>query len=420
MVFGKDVGGIKQIAVDAAKMITDMAAKAGGGYRFEYSPESFTGTELDVALEICNAVIDVVQPTADNKLIINLPSTVEMSTPNIYADQIEWMCRNIDNRENLIISVHPHNDRGTGIASAEMGILAGADRVEGTLFGNGERTGNVDIVTLALNMFTQGVDPELDCSEIERIKEVYEYSNQMAIPERHPYVGELVYTAFSGSHQDAINKGMKAIKVANRPQWEVPYLPIDPQDVGRSYEAIIRINSQSGKGGLAYILQTDYGINLPRGLQVGFREYIQKITDEEGHELPSKRIYDVFMEKYVEQPDGRIKFVDHQTFPQGQAKGQRAVIAEIEDKGVAKRIEAKGNGPVDGFINALSAYLGIALSVEDYSEHSLNHGSDAKAIAYVEVAYDGGKMFGVGINTNIVAASLEAIVSAVNQIVASR
>ena len=420
VVFGKDVAGIRQIAVDAAKMITDMAAKAGGGYRFEYSPESFTGTELEVALEICNAVIEVVRPTADNKLIINLPSTVEMSTPNIYADQIEWMCRNLDNRENLIVSVHPHNDRGTGIAAAEMGVLAGADRIEGTLFGNGERTGNVDIVTLALNMFTQGVDPELDCSEIERIKDVYEYSNQMTIPERHPYVGELVYTAFSGSHQDAINKGMKAIKVANKPQWEVPYLPIDPQDLGRTYEAIIRINSQSGKGGIAYILQSDYGINMPRGLQVAFREHVQKITDDEGRELQSKRIYDVFMEKYVEQPTGRIKFVDHQTFPQGQSKGERAVIAEIEDNGVAKRIEAKGNGPVDGFINALSDHLGIALSVEDYSEHSLNHGSDAKAISYVEVAYEGGKVFGVGINTNIVAASLEAIVSAANQIVAGQ
>ncbi|MFN6983333.1 MAG: 2-isopropylmalate synthase, partial [Rhizobium oryzihabitans] len=299
VVFGKDVHGIKQIAVDAAKMITDMAAKAGGGYRFEYSPESFTGTELEVALEICNAVVEVVKPTADNKLILNLPSTVEMATPNIYADQIEWMCRNIDNRENVIISLHPHNDRGTGIAATELGLMAGADRVEGTLFGNGERTGNVDVVTLALNMYTQGVDPELDCRDIERIKAVYEYSNEMTIPERHPYVGELVYTAFSGSHQDAINKGMKAIKVANHPVWEVPYLPIDPKDVGRSYEAIIRINSQSGKGGIAYILQQDYGINLPRNLQVEFREEIQRITDEEGVELPAKRIYERFIERYV-------------------------------------------------------------------------------------------------------------------------
>ncbi|NNH31767.1 2-isopropylmalate synthase, partial [Rhizobium sp. SEMIA 4085] len=416
VVFAKDVPGIKQIAVDAAKMITDMAAKAGGGYRFEYSPESFTGTELEVALEICNAVIDVMKPTADNKLIINLPSTVEMATPNVYADQIEWMCRNLDNRENLIVSLHPHNDRGTGIAAAELGLLAGADRVEGTLFGNGERTGNVDVVTMALNMFTQGVDPEIDCSDIERIKSVFEYSNQMTIGERHPYVGELVYTAFSGSHQDAINKGMKAIKVANHPVWEVPYLPIDPQDVGRSYEAIIRINSQSGKGGIAYILQQDYGLNLPRNLQVEFREDIQRITDEEGKELPSRRIYDRFIERYVTQPEGRIKFVDHHTFADPERKGVRVVAAEIIDNGETKRIEGRGNGPIDGFINALSHYLGIEMSVEDYSEHSLQHGSNAAAISYVETAYPGGKLFGAGISTNIVGASLEAIVSAANRV----
>ncbi|HEV7320596.1 MAG TPA: 2-isopropylmalate synthase [Ensifer sp.] len=416
VVFSKDVAGIKQIATDAAKMITDMAAKAGGGYRFEYSPESFTGTELEVALEICNAVTEIVKPTPDNKLILNLPSTVEMATPNIYADQIEWMCRNLDNRESLIISLHPHNDRGTGIAATELGLMAGADRVEGTLFGNGERTGNVDVVTLALNMFTQGVDPQLDCSDIERIKEVYEYSNQMVIPERHPYVGELVYTAFSGSHQDAINKGMKAIKVANKPLWEVPYLPIDPRDVGRSYEAIIRINSQSGKGGIAYILQEDYGINLPRNLQVEFREDIQRITDEEGKELPSKRIHERFIERYVEQPGARIKFVDHHTYPVGEHKGVRVVAAEITDNGEVKRIEGKGTGPIDGFINALSIYLGVDLSVADYSEHSLQHGSNAAAIAYVEMEHPGGKLFGAGINTNIVAASLEAIVSAANRV----
>jgi 2-isopropylmalate synthase len=419
-VFGKDVAGIKQIATDAAKMITDMAAKAGGGYRFEYSPESFTGTELEVALEICNAVVEIVKPTADNKLILNLPSTVEMATPNIYADQIEWMCRNIDNRENVIVSLHPHNDRGTGIAATELALMAGADRVEGTLFGNGERTGNVDVVTLALNMYTQGIDPKLDCSDIERIKAVYEYSNEMAIPERHPYVGELVYTAFSGSHQDAINKGMKAIKKANKPLWEVPYLPIDPQDVGRSYEAIIRINSQSGKGGIAYILQEDYGINLPRNLQVEFREEIQRITDEEGVELPSKRIYESFMERYVTQPGTRLRFVDHHTYPETGQKGLRIVAADITDGGENKRIEGKGTGPIDGFINALSIYLGIPMSVADYSEHSLQQGSNAAAIAYVEVEYPGGKLFGVGINTNIVTASLEAIVSAANRVLATR
>ncbi|OAP34941.1 2-isopropylmalate synthase [Sinorhizobium americanum] len=416
VVFGKDVAGIKQIATDAAKMITDMAANAGGGYRFEYSPESFTGTELEVALEICNAVTEIVRPTPDNKLILNLPSTVEMATPNVYADQIEWMCRNLDNRESLIISLHPHNDRGTGIAATELGLMAGADRVEGTLFGNGERTGNVDVVTLALNMFTQGVDPKLDCSDIERIKEVYEYSNQMVIPERHPYVGELVYTAFSGSHQDAINKGMKALKQANKPTWEVPYLPIDPRDVGRSYEAIIRINSQSGKGGIAYIMQEDYGINLPRNLQIEFREDIQRITDEEGKELPSKRIHQRFIERYVEQPSARIKFVDHHTYPVGDHKGLRIVAAEITDRGETKRIEGKGTGPIDGFINALSIYLGIEFSVADYSEHSLQHGSNAAAIAYVEVEHPGGTLFGAGINTNIVAASLEAIVSAANRV----
>jgi 2-isopropylmalate synthase len=420
VVFGKDVAGIKQIAVDAAKMITDMAEKAGGGFRFEYSPESFTGTELEVALEISNAVIDIIQPTADNKLILNLPSTVEMATPNIYADQIEWMCRNINNRENVIVSLHPHNDRGTGIAATELGLMAGADRVEGTLFGNGERTGNVDVVTLALNMFTQGVDPELDCTDIERIKDVYEYSNQMTIPERHPYVGELVYTAFSGSHQDAINKGMKAIKVANKPLWEVPYLPIDPQDVGRTYEAIIRINSQSGKGGIAYILQQDYGINLPRNLQVEFREDIQRITDEEGKELPSKRIYQRFIERYVDQPEARLKFVDHHTYADTAVKGRRVVAAEITDRGETKRIEGYGNGPIDGFINALSAYLGIEMTVEDYSEHSLQHGSNASAICYMEVSYPGGKLFGVGVNTNIVAASMEAVVSAANRVLAQR
>ncbi|WP_119256979.1 2-isopropylmalate synthase [Shinella zoogloeoides] len=420
VVFAKDVAGIKQIATDAAKMITDMAARAGGGYRFEYSPESFTGTELEVALEICNAVVEIVKPTADNKLILNLPSTVEMATPNIYADQIEWMCRNIDNRENVIISLHPHNDRGTGIAATELALMAGADRVEGTLFGNGERTGNVDVVTLALNMYTQGIDPKLDCSDIERIKAVYEYSNEMVIPERHPYVGELVYTAFSGSHQDAINKGMKAIKKANKPLWEVPYLPIDPQDVGRSYEAIIRINSQSGKGGIAYILQEDYGINLPRNLQVEFREEIQRITDEEGVELPSKRIHEQFMQRYVTQPGTRLRFVDHHTYPDGEQKGTRIVAAEITDGGEVKRIEGRGTGPIDGFINALSIYLGIPMSVADYSEHSLQHGSNAAAIAYVEVEHPGGKLFGVGINTNIVTASLEAIVSAANRVLATR
>ena len=417
VVFEKDVRGIKQIATDAAKMITDMAAKAGGGYRFEYSPESFTGTELEVALEICNAVAEIVRPTADNKLIINLPATVEMATPNIYADQIEWMCRNLDNRENLIVSLHPHNDRGTGIAATEFGLMAGADRVEGTLFGNGERTGNVDIVTLALNMYTQGLDPELDCSDINRMKDVFEYSNQMKVPDRHPYVGELVYTAFSGSHQDAINKGMKAIKKANTELWEVPYLPIDPKDVGRSYEAIIRINSQSGKGGIAYVLQADYGLNLPRNLQIEFSRDIQEITDVEGKEVPSRRIYDRFLELYVDQPKARLKFVDHQTFPDTEHKGRRLIEAVILDGGREVTITGSGTGPIDGFVDALSRHIGVDMTVLDYSEHSMQRGSNAAAISYVEVEYPGGRLFGAGINTNIVAASLEAVISAANRII---
>jgi 2-isopropylmalate synthase len=415
VVFEKDVAGIKEIATDAAKMITDMAAKAGGGYRFQYSPESFTGTELEVALEICNAVAEIVKPTPENRLIINLPSTVEMATPNTYADRIEWMCRNLDNRESLIISLHPHNDRGTGIATTELGLMAGADRVEGTLFGNGERTGNVDIVTLALNMYTQGVDPMLDCSDITRMKDIYEYSNQLRIPERHPYVGELVYTAFSGSHQDAINKGMKAAQKANNTLWEVPYLPIDPKDVGRSYEAIIRINSQSGKGGIAYILQSDYGLNLPRGLQVEFSQAIQAITDTEGKELPSKRIHEEFLKHYVDQPGARLKFIEHRTFPT-QIRGQRIVEATVVDNGKEVTISGTGTGPIDGFVDALSRHVGIPFSILDYSEHSMQRGSNAAAISYMEVEYPDGRIFGAGINTNISAASLEAVVSAVNRI----
>jgi len=416
VVFNKDVAGVKRIATDAAKTIMDMATKARGGYRFQYSPESFTGTELDVALEISNAVIEIINPTPDNKMILNLPSTVELTTPNIYADQIEWMCRNINCRDSVIISLHPHNDRGSAIAATELGLMAGADRVEGTLFGNGERTGNVDIVTLALNMLTQGVDPELDCSDIEKIKAVYEYSNQLQIPERHPYVGELVYTAFSGSHQDAINKGMTALKKSNTGLWEVPYLPIDPRDVGRSYEAIIRINSQSGKGGIAYILQQDYSLNLPRNLQVEFRDVIQKITDEEGTELPSQRIYNEFVKTYTTMAEDRLGFVNYHPRMTPADKDKYTIIAEIIDNGQSKTIEGSGAGVVDGFINALSAYLGQPLSVIDYSEHSLQKGSDAAAICYMEIAHPQGKTFGVAIDDNIAAASLAAIIAAANRI----
>ena len=420
VVFGQDRAGIKQIAVDAAKMISDMAAKAGGGYRFEYSPESFTGTELDFSLEVCNAIVEVMQPTPDNKLILNLPATVEMSTPNIHADQIEWMCRNIDRRDSVVISLHPHNDRGTGIAATELGLLAGADRVEGTLFGNGERTGNVDLVTLALNMMTQGVDPLLDISDIERIKGVYEYCNQLKIPERHPYVGELVYTAFSGSHQDAINKGMKALEKSNKEIWEVPYLPIDPQDVGRDYEAIIRINSQSGKGGVAYVMEADYGLKLPRNLQVEMRDDVQRITDAEGKELPSSAIHDRFIERYIDQPDGLVRYVDHSTFTDPDKEGGRILEAKITHQGTESVIKGAGTGPVDGFVAALNRQFGLTMVVEDYSEHSLQQGSDATAICYMEVSNENGdRWFGAGINSNIVAASLEALVSAANRALAN-
>jgi len=416
VVFGKDRAAIKQIALDAAKMIRDMAEDAGGGYRFQYSPESFTGTELEFSLEVCNEVAEIIQPSVENRIIFNLPATVEMSTPNIHADQIEWMSRNLDNREKIILSLHPHNDRGTGIAATELGLMAGADRVEGTLFGNGERTGNVDIVTLALNMFTQGIDPELDISDIERIKQVYEYSNQLRIPERHPYVGELVYTAFSGSHQDAINKGMKAGEKANSILWSVPYLPIDPKDVGRSYEAIIRINSQSGKGGIAYVMEADYGLNLPRNLQIEMRGSVQEITDKAGSELSSKAIHDLFTKIYIDQPDARLRFRDHHTMTVPDQPGMRRIEAEIIDGGKEITIEGLGTGPVDGFLDALCKHLGIEISVVDYSEHTLQPGADASAVCYMEVESNGKKLFGVGINKNIVTASLEALVSAANRL----
>lgn len=417
VVFDKDQAGIKQIATDAAKMIVDMAAKAGGNYRFEYSPESFTGTELEFSLEVCNAITEIIQPTVDDPIIFNLPATVEMSTPNIYADQIEWMSRNLDNRDCVVLSLHPHNDRGTGIAATELALLAGADRVEGTLFGNGERTGNVDLVTLALNMMTQGVDPELDVSDINRIKGVYEYCNQLRIPERHPYVGELVYTAFSGSHQDAINKGMKALDQSNTGMWEVPYLPIDPKHVGRSYEAIIRINSQSGKGGVAYIMEADYGLKLPRNLQVEMRDEVQKITDSEGQEITADRIYQRFMGRYVTQETARLKFIKHTTLPDTDNPGGRIVEAVLLDDGKEVSISGRGTGPVDGFVDALCSYLGIKLSVADYSEHSLKQGSDATAICYMEIVHENGKLFGAGIHSNIVVASLEAILSAANRVI---
>ena len=419
VVFQQDRAGILRIATDAAKMVRDMAEKAGGGFRFQYSPESFTGTELEFAAEICNAVTEIIEPTPDEPLIHNLPATVEMSTPNIHADQIEWMHRNLERRDAIILSLHTHNDRGTGIAATELGLMAGADRVEGTLFGNGERTGNVDIVTLALNMMTQGVDPMLDVSDIERIKGVYEYSNQLRIPERHPYVGELVYTAFSGSHQDAINKGMEAAKRSNDPHWEVPYLPIDPTDVGRTYEAIIRINSQSGKGGIAYVMKTDYGLDLPRGLQVELRGVVQEITDREGRELPSSRIHDEFERRYLAQPGARLRFVDHESRTDPEATGRRVVTATIEDSGERVGIEGRGTGPIDGYVHALSGHLGIDLEVETYDQHAVGTGSDTAAVSYVSLKSGDQTAWGAGRDANVVHSALQAVTAAANGLVSA-
>ena len=416
VVFREGREGIRRIATDAAKMVRDMAEKAGGGYRFEYSPESFTGTELDFALDICNAVTAIIEPTPDDPLILNLPATVEMSTPNIHADQIEWMHRNLDRRDAIVLSLHPHNDRGTGIAATELGLMAGADRVEGTLFGNGERTGNVDLVTLALNMLTQGVDPGLDVSNIERIREIFEYSNQMPVPERHPYVGELVYTAFSGSHQDAINKGMRAYNEGEKAVWEVPYLPIDPQDVGRTYEAIIRINSQSGKGGVAYVMEADYGLKLPRALQVEMREDVQRITDEEERELPSAAIHARFQERYIEQPDAPLRFVSYRTEPVAQDDTRRRVFVTLTENGSERVIQGTGTGAIDGCVAALNEAFDLNLSVRDYSEHSLGEGADASAIAYMDLATGNHTLFGAGIDTNTVAAALRALVSGANRV----
>ena len=415
VVFNQDRAGIRGIAVDAAKMVRDMAEKAGGDFRFEYSPESFTGTELDFALEICNAVTEVIRPTADDPLILNLPATVEMSTPNVHADQIEWMSRNLDDREAIVLSLHPHNDRGTAIAATELGLLAGADRVEGTLFGNGERTGNVDLVTLALNMMTQGVDPGLDVSDIERIKEIFEYSNQMGVPQRHPYVGELVYTAFSGSHQDAINKGMKARDATPGARWEVPYLPIDPQDVGRTYEAIIRINSQSGKGGVAYVMEADYGLRLPRNLQIEMRQDVQRITDEGGRELPAEAIHARFQERYIEQPGAPLRYISYRTEPEGEG---RRVFVTLREDGAERTIEGVGTGAIDGCVAALNDAFGLNLKVRDYEEHSLGEGADASAIAYMDLAAGNHTLFGAGIDTNTVAAALKALVSGANRVMA--
>ncbi|WP_169568543.1 2-isopropylmalate synthase [Sneathiella limimaris] len=416
VVFDMDREGIKKIAIEGAKLVRKLADEMPETkVQMEYSPESFTQTELDYACEVCSAVKEIWKPTVDNKIIFNLPATVEVATPNIYADQIEWMHRNLPDREKIILSLHPHNDRGTGVAAAEFGIMAGADRVEGTLFGNGERTGNVDVINIAMNMYTQGVNPELDFSDINESVRTVEYCNQLPVHPRHPYGGELVFTAFSGSHQDAIKKGFAALKQSNSELWEIPYLPIDPQDLGRNYDAVIRVNSQSGKGGVAYLLQEDYGIELPRMLQVEFSKTIQGITDETGKELSSAFIYETFEKEYLE-TGGPIEFLNHQTTVDTDSADRRMLSATIRYNGAEKTIEGKGTGPIDAYMNALKSNLDVDLTVNDYREHTTGFGADAVAVAYVEMRdADGNPVFGVGRHANIVTASLKAITSAVNR-----
>ena len=416
VVFGLDKDGITAIAVNAAKLIKELAANTDTKVLYQYSPESFTGTELDYALEVCEAVMDVFEPTPDDPIILNLPATVEMATPNVYADQIEWFSRNVKDRDCVILSLHPHNDRGTGVAAAELGVMAGADRIEGTLFGNGERTGNVDIISLGMNLFSQGIDPELDMSDMNGLIQIAEHCNQLPVHPRHPWGGELVFTAFSGSHQDAIKKGMAAMAESNSGMWEVPYLPIDPRDVGRNYEAVIRINSQSGKGGVAFILEQDYGFVLPRRLQIEFSQIIQGLTEQSGDEILSEDIWKAFQAEYL---DATTPFdiVEHRTVPDAHASELRNMTATVRVDGAQTTISGKGNGPIDAYVNALAEHCDVRFRVVDYSERAIGSGADARAVAFVEIETPDGTLFGVGEHPNIVTASLRAVTGAVNRAV---
>ena len=418
VVFKSDEKGIQKIATDGAKWVLDQSKLyPETDWTFEYSPESFTGTELPYAVDVCNAVNEIWNPTQKKKTIINLPATVEMSSPNIYADQIEWMCRNLENRENITVSLHPHNDRGTAVAATELGVMAGADRIEGTLFGNGERTGNVDLVTLALNMLTQGVDPHLDFSNINSIMREAEYCNQLPVHPRHPYAGDLVFTAFSGSHQDAIKKGLSDIRNSNRETWEVPYLPIDPQDVGRSYEAVIRINSQSGKGGVAYLLEKDHGLSMPRRLQIEFSQVIQKIADESGKEISPSDVWDNFQTTYLNE-SGSYEFVDHNINSKANKDGSQTdeieINLKVNDKIIS--ITGTGNGPIDAMVNSIKDYLKLDIKISDYHQHAISAGSDAKAVAYSELLLNGKSVWGVGIHQNTVIAGFESVISGLNRL----
>jgi len=420
VVFGLDRDGIKDIAVDAARLCLKLAETVPDTeVRFEYSPESYTGTELDFAVEVCNAVNDVWRPTPDRRSIVNLPATVEMATPNIYADSIEWMHRNLAYRDSVVLSLHPHNDRGTAIAAAELGYLAGADRIEGTLFGNGERTGNVDLVTLGLNLFSQGIDPEIDFSDIDEIRRTVEYCNQLPVHERHPYGGDLVYTAFSGSHQDAIKKGFDAMAADAEAAgvavgdltWAVPYLPIDPKDVGRSYEAVIRVNSQSGKGGVAYIMKTEHHLELPRRLQIEFSQVIQARTDSEGGEVAPEEMWSMFSAEYLDRAAPLELNAVHTSSAAGE---QDQLRVGLYVDGERAELDGSGNGPIAAFVDALAA-VGQDVRVLDYHEHALSAGGDARAAAYLECAVGDRVLWGVGIDANIVTASFKAVLSAVNR-----
>jgi 2-isopropylmalate synthase len=426
VVFGQDKEGIKKIATDAAALCLSLEERLPGTNVFyEYSPESYTGTELEFALEVCNAVVEVIKPTPDRKMIINLPATVEMITPNVYADSIEWMSRRLKPRDSIILSLHPHNDRGTAVAAAELGYMAGADRIEGCLFGNGERTGNVDLITLGLNMFSQGVDPMINFGNIDEIKRTVEFCNQLPVPERSPYGGDLVYTAFSGSHQDAIKKGFEHLerdaKTAGVPvadfTWAVPYLPIDPKDVGRSYEAVIRVNSQSGKGGVAYLMKADHKLDLPRRLQIEFSKVVQSHTDSLGGEVSSEKLWEIFQDEYLPAKVEELKwgrFELRRMRSESEMDGIVKIDIVLRDGDGELTAVGQGNGPVSAFIDVL-AQQGVAIRLLDYIEHTMSTGSDANAAAYVELDVAGKVLWGIGIDGDIAVASLKAIISAVNR-----
>ncbi|MGL1894526.1 MAG: 2-isopropylmalate synthase [Spirochaetaceae bacterium] len=413
VVFNKSRKQITEIAVAGAKLIKKIAGDFKGNVRFEYSPESFTGTELDYALEICEAVMDVIKPTVNNRLILNLPGTVEMSTPNIHADQIEWFCKNVKDRDKVLISLHAHNDRGTATAATELGVLAGADRVEGTLFGNGERTGNVDLVNVGMNLYTQGIDPGLNFSNIDKIIEIYTRCTRMTIAPRHPWAGNLVYTAFSGSHQDAIRKGLEAHNKSGNHVWEVPYLPIDPSDLNRVYEEIIRINSQSGKGGVAFVLENSYGYKLPKTMHPEFSRIIQKITDETGSELSPENILNSFNKEYL-YVDSPYSLLDYTITTSSK---ETTISAEVTDGDNTFKVTGNGNGPIDSFFNGIIPITGKDLKFHDYSEHSLSEGADSKAVAYIGVVTGTGDIvYGVGIDSSINTASIKALLCALNRV----